>query len=137
MPHDAARPALANCLPSRARQIEATGLAYGAHTGDHAIYPDCRPEFVEAMGSAMRRGTYAGVELLCPFVAATKGGIAAAGAKLGVDFARTYSCYKGGSQHCGTCGTCVERREAFDEAGLKDPTSYVTEPVAPKAGTGQ
>lgn len=115
-----------------AESIGATGLAIGAHTGDHTIYPDCRPEFVNAMGDAMRLGTYAGIELLCPFVAATKGGIAAASVALGVDLGRTYSCYKGGELHCGTCGTCVERREALDEAKLTDPTVYVVKPVVTK-----
>ncbi|KAG8461724.1 hypothetical protein KFE25_001342 [Diacronema lutheri] len=120
-----------------AESIGARGLAIGAHTGDHTIYPDCRPEFVRAMGDAMRCGTYAGIELLCPFVDVTKGAIAAAGAQLGVDFGRTYSCYKGGALHCGTCGTCVERREAFAEAGLVDPTAYASaDATAPADGGG-
>src|SRR5699024_3032903 len=89
-----------------------------------AIYPDCREDFMQAMGDAMRLGTYAGVKLLRPFIAMTKGEIAAEGARLGVDFARTWSCYKGGAVHCGKCGTCVERREAFALAGVKDPTAY-------------
>jgi 7-cyano-7-deazaguanine synthase len=114
-----------------AESIGASALAIGAHTGDHTIYPDCRPEFVKAMGDAMRVGTYAGIELLCPFVDVTKGGIAAAGAKLGVDLSRTWSCYKGGELHCGTCGTCVERREACDDAGIPDLTVYAVEPVVP------
>jgi len=107
-----------------AESVGAEGLVIAAHTGDHTIYPDCREEFMGAMGDAMRLGTDTGVQLLRPFIALTKGQIAAEGARLGVDFARTWSCYKGGAIHCGKCGTCVERREAFALAGLADPTNY-------------
>lgn len=111
----------------------AAGLVIAAHGGDHAIYPDCREDFMRAMAGAMRSGTYARVVLLRPFIARTKAQIAAAGAKLGVDYARTWSCYKGGRIHCGRCGTCVERREAFLLAGLTDPTVYAdTGPLPPK-----
>jgi 7-cyano-7-deazaguanine synthase len=96
-----------------------------AHSGDHAIYPDCREEFMRAMGDAIRLGTYAEVELLRPFIDRTKADIARRGAELGVDFSRTWSCYVGGETHCGECGTCVERREAFQLAGLADPTEYL------------
>lgn len=94
------------------------------HSGDHTIYPDCRPEFVGAMSEAMRCGTFDGVTLEAAFTGITKGDIAALGAKLGVDYSHTYSCYKGGEKHCGKCGTCVERKEAFALAGIKDPTHY-------------
>ncbi len=115
-----------------AESLGAEGLVIAAHGGDHAIYPDCREEFMQAMGEAMRRGTYARVQLLRPFIAMTKGEIAAAGARLGVDFAQTWSCYKGGAVHCGKCGTCVERREALGQAGLVDPTVYAsTDPLPP------
>lgn len=107
-----------------AESAGAEGLVIAAHGGDHAIYPDCREDFMRAMGDAMRLGTYAGIQLLRPFVAMNKAQIASAGTKLGVDFSRTWSCYKGGAVHCGTCGTCVERREAFIAAGLPDPTVY-------------
>lgn len=107
-----------------AESIGAEGLVIAAHGGDHAIYPDCREDFMRAMGDAMRTGTYAGIQLLRPFIAMDKARIAAAGAQLGVDFATTWSCYKGQGVHCGTCGTCVERREAFIEAGIPDPTVY-------------
>ena len=107
-----------------AEGIGAEGLVIAAHGGDHAIYPDCREDFMRAMAEAMRAGTYAGVKLLRPFIALNKGAIAAEGARLGVDFARTWSCYKGGVIHCGKCGTCVERREAFSQAGIPDPTVY-------------
>ncbi len=102
----------------------AVGLVIAAHGGDHAIYPDCREDFMRAMGEALRLGTYVGVQLLRPFIALDKAGIVAEGTKLGVDFAATWSCYKGGEKHCGTCGTCVERREAFARAGVLDPTDY-------------
>ena len=119
-----------------AESIAAKGLVIAAHTGDHTIYPDCREDFMQAMGAAMRLGTYAGVELLRPFIVMTKGGIAATGARLGVDFAHTWSCYKGGAIHCGKCGTCVERREAMQQAGLIDPTIYESTPPLP-AGPGK
>src|SRR5688572_18042929 len=116
-----------------AESVGAEAVVIAAHGGDHAIYPDCREDFMRAMGDAMRLGTYAGVQLLRPFIALDKARIAREGAKLGVDFARTWSCYKGGAVHCGRCGTCVERREAFALAGLKDPTVYAsTGPLPPK-----
>ena len=114
-----------------AESIGAEGLVIAAHGGDHAIYPDCREDFMRAMGDAMRLGTYAGVQLLRPFIAMTKADIAREGARLGVDFARTWSCYKGGAVHCGKCGTCVERREAFAVAGLVDPTVYASTEALP------
>ncbi len=107
------------------------GLVIAAHTGDRTIYPDCREDFMCAMGDAMRLGTYVGIRLLRPFIAMDKGGIAAEGARLGVDYVRTWSCYKGGEAHCGRCGTCVERREAFQKAGLPDPTVYESTPPLP------
>ncbi|MCH5231497.1 MAG: 7-cyano-7-deazaguanine synthase QueC [Muribaculaceae bacterium] len=94
------------------------------HGGDHAIYPDCRPEFAKAMSEAMRCGTYEGITLIDPFTLLSKGEIAELGGKLGVDFSHTYSCYCGGEKHCGECGTCRERKEAFLDAGLTDPTVY-------------
>lgn len=115
-----------------AESTGAEGLVIAAHGGDHAIYPDCREDFMRAMGETMRLGTYAGVQLLRPFIALTKGQIAAEGARLGVDFARTWSCYKGGAIHCGKCGTCVERREAFALAGLVDPTEYASTEALPE-----
>ena len=77
-----------------------------------------------AMTEAIRLATYAGLGILRPFIHMSKGGIAAMGQDLGVDFSRTYSCYKGGAVHCGVCSTCMERREAFREAGIPDPTAY-------------
>lgn len=106
---------------------ESRGLGHvmmANHGGDHAIYPDCRPEFVNAMSDAMRYGTYDGITIEAAFTNITKGDIARLGQRLGVDYAMTYSCYKGGEKHCGKCGTCVERREAMAEAGIEDPTIY-------------
>lgn len=94
------------------------------HGGDHAIYPDCRPEFVVSMSDAMRNGTYEGVDILAEFTNITKSDIARLGKRLGVDYSLTYSCYKGGEKHCGKCGTCVERKEAMAQAGIEDPTDY-------------
>ena len=94
------------------------------HGGDHAIYPDCRAEFVSAFDEAARAGTYIGVSLLAPYTHLTKTDIARRGQQLGIDYAETWSCYKGGDKHCGRCGTCVERREALAEAGVEDHTEY-------------
>jgi 7-cyano-7-deazaguanine synthase len=116
-----------------AESVEAQALVIAAHAGDHAIYPDCREDFMKSMGDAIRLGTYAQIELLRPFIRMTKAEIARRGHDLGVDFSKTWSCYKGGAIHCGTCGTCVERREAFMLASLPDPTTYAeASPLPPK-----
>ena len=94
------------------------------HGGDHAIYPDCRPEFVSAFDVAAAVGTYVNVHLHSPYTTLTKADIARKGKELGIDYSETWSCYKGGEHHCGKCGTCVERREAFALAGIKDTTIY-------------
>ena len=107
-----------------AESREAEALVIAAHAGDHTIYPDCREPFMQGMAAAMREGTYARIELLRPFIHLDKAGIAKLGDSLGVDYGRTWSCYKGGDLHCGKCGTCVERIEAFALAGIPDPTLY-------------
>ena len=99
-------------------------VVYAAHAGDHAIYPDCRPEFYTAVASAVKAGNYDPPELKAPFIEMTKADIVKVGEKLGVPFRKTWSCYEGGEVHCGRCGTCQERRAAFIEAGVKDPTLY-------------
>ncbi len=91
------------------------------HSGDHAIYPDCRPEFVEAMDAAVKAGTYEGIRVVSPYCDITKRDIALRGRAIGLDYSLTYSCYKGGEKHCGKCGTCTERKEALE--GF-DPTEY-------------
>ena len=94
------------------------------HGGDHTIYPDCRPEFVDAFDKTAQAGTFNGVRLLSPYCNMTKGQIAARGKELGIDYSKTWSCYRGGDKHCGKCGTCVERKEALSDAGIDDPTEY-------------
>ncbi len=104
----------------------AEAVATAVHGGDHFIYPDCRPGFTEAF-ETMQRQALAGVadvRLYTPYVNTDKAAIAAEGVRLGVDYTRSWSCYKGGEIHCGRCGTCVERREAFHLAGAEDPTIY-------------
>lgn len=101
-------------------------LMMANHGGDHAIYPDCRPGFVDAMSRAISEGTYEHIDIFAPYTDITKTDIARRGAALGIDYSHTYSCYKGGEKHCGRCGTCTERRQAFADAGLDDPTEYET-----------
>ncbi len=106
---------------------ESNGLRHvmmANHGGDHAIYPDCRPEFVSAFGAAVSAGTYEGITVEAPYTDITKADIARRGSALGIDYSETWSCYKGGERHCGRCGTCVERREALAEAGIEDNTVY-------------
>jgi len=94
------------------------------HAGDHTIYPDCRPEFIAAINKASIAGTYVNVEVSAPYTNITKGEIAVIGKKLGLDYTETWSCYKGGEKHCGKCGTCRERIEALEYAGIEDHTEY-------------
>lgn len=94
------------------------------HAGDHAIYPDCRRDFILAMDEAMTKGTYEGVEIFAPYTSISKTDIARRGKKMGLDYAETWSCYRGGEKHCGKCGTCVERKEALHDAGIEDLTEY-------------
>jgi len=102
----------------------ASSVSYAAHSGDRAIYPDCREEFADAMNSVMEIAGWDKVSLNRPFSSLTKADIVKFGDELGVPFEQTWSCYKGGQVHCGVCGTCVERREAFQLAGVTDPTIY-------------
>ncbi|MGW3855760.1 7-cyano-7-deazaguanine synthase QueC [Micromonospora arida] len=115
---------------ARAVSAGADAVAFGAHAGDHPIYPDCRPAFLAAYESAVRLANEgflpAGFRVVAPFIDCSKADIARLGDTIGVQFADTWSCYKGGERHCGTCGTCVERREAFAVAGVTDPTEYAT-----------
>jgi 7-cyano-7-deazaguanine synthase len=104
--------------------LEYDAVAYAAHDGDHTIYPDCRAVFADAMQVAARLCDWREVRLLRPFIGATKADIVRRGAELGVAFEGTWSCYKGEERHCGKCGTCVERIEAFALAGVADPTVY-------------
>ena len=95
------------------------------HSGDHAIYPDCREAFVDAMSKAVEEGTYNRLKIIAPYTNISKADIARRGKALGIDYSETWSCYKGGQVHCGTCGTCVERKEALKMAGIYDNTVYL------------
>ena len=121
-----------NIAAGLAVSVGAKHIATGVHGGDHYIYPDCRPAFIkatDAMLSIANEGfTVYGFSVLAPFLYSTKADITTEGARLGVDFTKTWSCYKGGETHCGSCGTCFERREAFKIADIKDPTEYLAQP---------
>lgn len=103
---------------------KSNNLAYAAHAGDHAIYPDCRPLFADVMAQALTLCDWHPVIMMRPFINKTKADIVKLGAELRVPFARTYSCYKGKELHCGKCGTCTERREAHKLSGVADPLFY-------------
>ena len=94
------------------------------HFGDHAIYPDCRASFIRPMHEAILQGTSNAVEVTAPYTDISKGDIARHGKLLGINYAGTWSCYEGGDLQCGSCATCIERREAMQEAGIEDPTHY-------------
>ncbi|MBT3205745.1 MAG: 7-cyano-7-deazaguanine synthase QueC [Gammaproteobacteria bacterium] len=106
--------------------IGADSVAAAVHSGDHFIYPDCRPDFIKSFESMQKLALdgLAEIELYTPFVHSSKADIVTTGQRVNVPFADTWSCYKGLDQHCGRCGTCVERREAFHLAGVSDPTHY-------------
>jgi len=104
-----------------AESYELDAIMLANHGGDHAIYPDCRPEFIDAFAAAVKAGTYNGVKVISPYCNITKRDIALRGKAIGLDYSLTYSCYKGGEKHCGKCGTCTERKEALE--GF-DPTEY-------------
>jgi 7-cyano-7-deazaguanine synthase len=103
---------------------KAQNIAYAAHAGDHTIYPDCRVSFIQAMRDAFKLCDWHPIELIAPFDSQTKGEIVKCGTELAVPYGITWSCYEGGQLHCGKCGTCVERKEAFQLAKVKDPTQY-------------
>jgi len=121
-----------NIAAAYATSIGAIQVATGVHGGDHYIYPDCRPEFIKAVDASITLGTLGfskpNFSIYAPFITQTKGDIVRMGHNLGVDFTQTWSCYKGTDIHCGSCGTCFERREAFIEAGITDPTEYAATP---------
>lgn len=114
-------------LAAAAGLAESRGLAHvmiANHSGDHALYPDCRNSFIEAMSKAISAGTYDGITVFAPYTQLDKAEIARHGKRLGIDYRQTYSCYKGGEKHCGGCGTCRERKAALAEAGIEDLTEY-------------
>ncbi|MBQ8655931.1 MAG: 7-cyano-7-deazaguanine synthase QueC [Prevotella sp.] len=104
-----------------------TRVMMANHGGDHSVYPDCTPQFVNAFSQAAQAGTYVHVELHAPYTNLTKADIARRGKALGIDYSETWSCYRGGTHHCGRCATCTERREALAEAGITDTTEYENE----------
>jgi len=108
--------------------LKAEAVFVGVHAGDHPIYPDCRPQFIEGLDNLARIANEGfcgyGFRIVAPFLNISKTDIVKRGSGLGVPYNLTWSCYKGGEKHCGKCGTCVERKEAFQLAGVKDPTNY-------------
>jgi len=104
--------------------LDYDAVAYAAHWSDRGIYPDCREEFVEAFEEAMQIGTNRRIRILAPFVFMDKAEIVKLGSAIGVPYELTWSCYVGGNVHCGTCSSCRERKRAFQEAGVQDPTVY-------------
>ncbi|MFC3093221.1 7-cyano-7-deazaguanine synthase QueC [Alteromonas sediminis] len=104
--------------------IEANAVYYGAHSGDHAIYPDCRPEFVERMNAVSQIANYEPVQIVSPYLNNTKGEILADGLAMGLDYGNTWTCYNGREKACGKCGACQERLEAFALNGATDPLEY-------------
>lgn len=96
-------------------------ILYGAHSGDHAIYPDCRVEFVNNMVKAIEEGTYNKIQMQAPFINYNKISILKEGIELGINYSKTWTCYKGGKEPCGKCGSCVERTEAFIKNNKIDP----------------
>ena len=112
---------------ARAITVGADSVAYAAHHGDHAIYPDCRPEFVQALSLAAQLADWHRVDIYAPYLGKEKSEIVQRGLDLGVPFQFTYSCYEGREAHCGKCGTCYERREAFAKNNATDPTEYAEE----------
>lgn len=110
------------CGLAESRNIDYVMIAN--HAGDHAIYPDCRATFIDSMSEAMAYGTYNNVKIFAPYTSITKSDIVLLGTELGIDYTKTWSCYKGGKYHCGKCGTCVERKEAFAINNIEDKTVY-------------
>lgn len=114
-------------LAAAAGLAESHGLSYvmiANHAGDHALYPDCRKGFIDAMSKAIKEGTYEGITIKAPYTLLSKSDIAMRGKRLGIDYSTTYSCYRGQEKHCGRCGTCLERRQALRDAGIVDTTEY-------------
>ncbi|RBP80835.1 preQ(0) biosynthesis protein QueC [Shewanella putrefaciens] len=104
--------------------IGATKVYYGAHSGDHSIYPDCRPEFVEKMNAVTKIANYESIEIVTPYLNQSKIEILADGIEMGLDYGKTWTCYNGREYACGKCGSCVERLEAFALNNVEDPLTY-------------
>lgn len=104
--------------------IGASKVFYGAHAGDHTIYPDCRPEFVHAMNTVTKIANFESVEIVSPFLNVDKTQILSYGIEKGLNYAQTWTCYNGRDKACGKCGSCVERLQAFEVNGIQDPVPY-------------
>ena len=115
---------LLSLAAGHAISLQFNTVAYAAHAGDHTIYPDCRPEFADALDRTLKLADWSEITLHRPFVKWSKEDLVRRGKELAVPFEKTWSCYAGGEFHCGKCGTCVERKEAFELVGLLDPTEY-------------
>ncbi len=115
---------------SYAVSLKADSLYYGAHAGDHDIYPDCRNDFVKAMQKSIELCDWHILQLKAPYLEIDKGDIAIKGKKLGVDYSLTWTCYKGKEKACGKCGSCTERLEAFEKAGIDDPLDYEKDSIS-------
>ena len=115
---------LLSLAAGHAISLQFNTVAYAAHAGDHTIYPDCRPEFADALDRTLKLADWSEITLHRPFVKWSKEDLVRRGKELAVPFEKTWSCYAGGELHCGKCGTCVERKEAFELVGLLDPTEY-------------
>jgi 7-cyano-7-deazaguanine synthase len=115
---------LLSLATSYAISLKAEKLFYGAHAGDHTIYPDCRKEFIDKMKEVIKIADWVAVDLEAPYWNMDKGDVAIRGKELNVDYSLTWTCYKGQDKACGKCGSCTERLEAFEKAGVKDPVEY-------------
>jgi len=104
--------------------LDAKAVYYGAHSGDHAIYPDCRPEFVAKMNEVSQIANYEPVDIVSPYIKDNKIGILRDGLRMGLDYGKSWTCYNGREKACGTCGSCQERLEAFKLNGITDPLTY-------------
>ena len=123
---------MANLAAALAVSLDYDGIALAVHAGDHVVYPDCTPGFMGALERLLRIATGRRLEVFAPFINHSKADIVALGAALGVPFEKTWSCYRGGELHCGVCSTCIERKGAFLEANVVDPTEYGPFPKYPK-----
>lgn len=109
---------------AKAINIGARDVYYGAHAGDHLIYPDCRPAFVEAMNLAAGLADFNPLTIHAPYLQAAKADILADGIRMGLDYRHTWTCYQGEELACGECGSCIDRLEAFAANGIEDPIAY-------------
>lgn len=123
---------LASIAIGRAVNNNCDAIALGVHSGDHAIYPDCRPEFISALRTASLIANYQPIDVLAPYLQMDKGKIISRGLEIGVDYEHTWTCYKGLDKACGVCGSCQERLEGFDQNGIADPLEYDTRELIEK-----